>query len=220
MNEQAGGKKIVHFGNFVRREREIRNWSRAVFGKKIAGVMPNSREPGFSDKRIFDIEKMPTPGRIRERTFVAMGRALGWETREEFDAAWRSTPVEPYPETDERFAESAVSRLLGGQPALVTELQAAAVAEGITLPELFQRISREWLAAHTPAPVSSGDAPAGGGVIWEHPDGTRERRKPFPAGGGSIPAPPQKPVKGRKGRRTAAGRIAKRGSPAVVQKSH
>jgi hypothetical protein len=44
--------------------------------------------------------------------------------------------------------ESAVSRLLGGQPALISDLEAAAKEEGITLPELFQRISREWLEGH------------------------------------------------------------------------
>jgi hypothetical protein len=188
MDMQAGAKKIVHFGNFVRREREIRNWSRSVFGKKIAGVTPDGR--GFSEKRIFDIEKMPTPGGIRERTFVAMGRALGWETREAFDAAWRSMPVEPYPETEDRADESAAARLLAGEAVMLADLAAVAKERGVSLGELFREISRTWLEGHRQNPKPFRGVHTGLDAIRQPPASVHP-----PA---ALPASPGKPGRARR----------------------
>lgn len=195
----VGGRKAVHFGFFLRRRREEKNLSRARLGKLVAGYLPDGKERGFSEKRIFDIEKMQTP-KVRERTFLALGRALGYETGEAFDTAWRSTPVEPYVEGEGIGSdESAAARLLAGEAVMLEELKAAAAAKGMGLGELFRTISREWLAARaTPGKAFHGvhlevDA------IRQPPASARPK--------GSSRASPSKPARAPR----AAGRRAGRG---------
>jgi len=110
-------------------------------------------------------------------------------------------------------ADSAVARMLagGGNGVLVSELQAAADAEGITLLQLAQQISREWLDARA---ASSG---AAGEVLWQHPDGSIERRRPLPPAAAEVPTKP-KPARGRKPSNPGVARTAKHGPPAAAQK--
>jgi hypothetical protein len=192
----GGGRKAVHFGFFLRRTREMKNLSRTQLGKLVAGHLPDGKEKGFSEKRLFDIEKMPTAKRIRERTFIALGRALGWETREEFEAAWRSTPVEPYPELEDKSDESAVARLLAGELVMLNELKAAAEKKGVGLGELFREISRLWLDEHRPPKVAHTQL-----------DGLKPRTPPAPRSAGegssrgeSVPGPRPARRAGRNGR--------------------
>lgn len=74
-------EKIIHFGEFVR-------WNRIKSGKSTEDL---ARELGLTSRRVIAIESMNHP-EVQHTTVVALGRAFGMEP-EEFEHAWKSTPV-------------------------------------------------------------------------------------------------------------------------------
>jgi transcriptional regulator with XRE-family HTH domain len=204
--------KSIHFGRWVQWERLRKGFSRDEFSQRI----------GVTERQLAKIEAEPQPASY-ERTLLAIAQGLGLATDEMMDR-WRAEPVGMPPRKFrgkklDRADLSAAARLLRGESVMLAELESVAKQRGIGLGELFREIGREWLAAHggTPAPTSSGAA-AGDSVTWEHPDGTQEQRRPFPPDGAEVPARQRKTAAARKGRSRAAGRAAKRGSPAGAPK--
>lgn len=100
--------KKVHFGRFIRAERERRGLSRVAFARNLSIIDESGRKKGITEKRLFDIEKMPDSSRVMRRTLGGLATALGM-TVEELEAKWKSTPVSaptPRPAKSEELPSS------------------------------------------------------------------------------------------------------------------
>ena len=75
--------KIIHFGEFVR-------WHRVNQAMKTTEAF--ARDVNLTARRLIAIEAMSTPD-IQPTTRAALAKAMGIEP-DDFDKAWRSTPVE------------------------------------------------------------------------------------------------------------------------------
>lgn len=74
-----------HFGHFVR-------WKRLSIGGRIRTTRGFAAAIEMSEKRVIDIEKMPTPDGVNEGNLHAIARALG-TTWDALDRAWRTQSV-------------------------------------------------------------------------------------------------------------------------------
>lgn len=152
--------KVIHFGFFVRRERDRRNWSRTKFIAAMkTKVGPESR---LSEKRLFEIEKMPDTNGIYERTVDAIARTLDREPQI-FDREWRSTPVEPYDDGAEE-SPSPIGPLSLISPEQRTRIEALAREWNVTPEAAALRLIEEALRhrrGEVPAIVPAKAAAAG-----------------------------------------------------------
>jgi hypothetical protein len=94
-NTTSGGGKnrVIHFGQFMR-------WHRVNGGKTTDAY---ARQLGLTARRLIAIEAMAEPA-VQHTTLAALARSMDM-TLEEFDQAWRTTPVpvtdrKPGPSTD------------------------------------------------------------------------------------------------------------------------
>jgi len=133
--------KAIHFGRFVAWKRLGLGLSREEFAQRA----------GVTGRHMATIEAMPEPD-IYDTTFGGIAQVLRMQP-EELAEAWRREPVlKQFPRKPKgkrlKADETAAARLLAGEPVMLEDLKAAALARGVGLGELFRTISREWLASH------------------------------------------------------------------------
>ena len=175
---------MIHFGRFVAWKRLALGLSREEFGQRA----------GVTARRMAAIEAQAEPG-VFDSTFGGIARALRMQP-EDLAEAWRREPVSvkfPRKAKGKRVGsdETAAARLLSGEPVMLEDLKAAALARGVGLGELFRTISREWLAEHRAPRVAH--------------TGLEGLRPPSPSDPPSRPSarPHGKPAQARQGGRSA-----------------
>jgi transcriptional regulator with XRE-family HTH domain len=112
------GDSGIHFGRFVRAGREKKGLSLREFGNMI----------GRTESRMWQVERMEEP-RMHLAAVGKIAGALGYSNIEDFDRAWRSTPV-PIP----RARRRSPSRHPKFSPEALSLFQAAGVKFNISDP--------------------------------------------------------------------------------------
>lgn len=104
----AKDEKVIHFGYFVRWQREQ---VKRISLRRLAAAAE------LSERRLIDIEKMPEPVSYGQN-LAKLGAALGVE---DLDSAWRNTPV-PVPRRKLRRGRSELAELRERVESLAQEM--------------------------------------------------------------------------------------------------
>lgn len=196
---------VIHFGFFVRWERERRGWARAKLGEDMARYM-DPRRPPFSEKRLWEIEGMPQP-KVRETTKAAIAAAFGYDAPE-LDRRWKSTLV-PVPDADrlrvgfevtpyehEVLTAYAKGQTESGNPTTPVEAAKLLMLESL-------RTKKEWVKAEGELKSRGATSPTGSGGSGSS---RRTRSRTEDVEDASPPLPPRTDAENRpsqQGRKTA-----------------